>query len=183
MHRSVASDHVVPKHVWSIHTEHDLWPFEGQGWHVGKEGEVCSTWCAQLRSGAGTQDDGRSAGNPVHTRVSVPSIFCASAGALGVLSIPLLMGGETGPRHLADTGSPLEALCQPGPLLSSSLVDMVSLSRHPVGGACPEGSENSWENHGLPGIFLNITDVCICFLITSSQACQASASLVSDLWG
>lgn len=26
MHCPIASDHVVPKHIWSIHTEYNLWP-------------------------------------------------------------------------------------------------------------------------------------------------------------
>lgn len=41
--------------------------------------------------------------------------FCPllSAGAPGVLSISLLIAGEIEPRHLVDTESPLEVLCQP----------------------------------------------------------------------
>lgn len=26
MHCPIASDHIISKHIWSIHAEHDLWP-------------------------------------------------------------------------------------------------------------------------------------------------------------
>lgn len=44
MHRPIASDHVIPEHVWSVHTEHDLWP-----WGRTRQGSACG----KLGEGAG----------------------------------------------------------------------------------------------------------------------------------
>lgn len=39
VHCPVAADHVVPEHVWSVHAEHNLWPWEDKaGPHVGRGG-------------------------------------------------------------------------------------------------------------------------------------------------
>jgi hypothetical protein len=42
VHRSIASDHIIPEHVWSVHAEHDLWPLgkTKKGQHVGSPGKV-----------------------------------------------------------------------------------------------------------------------------------------------
>lgn len=41
MHCPIASDHVIPEHVWSVHAEHNLWPWEDKaGQHAGAVGEV-----------------------------------------------------------------------------------------------------------------------------------------------
>lgn len=42
MHGPIASNHIVPEHIWSIHAEHDLWPLGrtrqgvGTGRHTGE---------------------------------------------------------------------------------------------------------------------------------------------------
>lgn len=54
MHCPVASDHVVPEHVWSVHAEHNLWPWaDTASQHAGTVGEMQAEGRRVLQPGAG----------------------------------------------------------------------------------------------------------------------------------
>lgn len=53
MHCPVASDHVVSKHIWTVHAEHNLWPWEDKAsQHAGTVRELQAEGKRVLKLGA-----------------------------------------------------------------------------------------------------------------------------------
>lgn len=79
MHCPIASDHVVPKHVRSVHTKHNLWPWgrRGRSQHVGNSGQGMEEG-AQSPRGRGLTE-----GRWGHRTPSVPRASAQNPGSRG----------------------------------------------------------------------------------------------------
>lgn len=83
MHCPIASDHIVPKHVWSVHTKHNLWPWgrRGRSQHVGNSGQGMEEG-AQSPRGRGLTEGRWGPRTPLYRRL-LPRIQGAEGGGNG----------------------------------------------------------------------------------------------------